>query len=154
MNEDDFKLLIEANLGMWQGTVVRVARNAADADEAVQLALIAAWRKRNSFRSEAKAASWICRIAINQAYNLIRGRERRKCREQAYAEDLQQPEEERLELLFDAIAELAEPYRITVTVGIAHEFNTEICAALLDCSANTFHWRMHKAKKLLKGKLL
>ncbi len=51
---------------------LRVTRDAALAEDAVQDALLKAWDKRAHFRGEAELDTWIHRIAINAAIDLMR----------------------------------------------------------------------------------
>ncbi len=149
MTEEDFKLLIEQNLRIWQCTVLRITYNAEDADEAVQQALIAAWNKRHSFGFRAKPSSWICRIAINKACNIIRKRQRDTQRHLDYA-DRQSHDNNLLDKLREAIILLPEPSREIIVTAIAHDLNADKCAVLLNCSSGIFYRKLKKAKKQLK----
>lgn len=159
MDEADFNQLIEGRGRLWQCAAGRILGNAADADEAVQRALLAAWEHRAEFRSEAALSSWIFRIAVNQAYNLLRKRRRDGRKDAAYAElhagDAEEDtaNEAKIEALNRAIAELPAPYRESVEFLIAGKLDYAWAAAELGCSVNTLYWRMNKAKKLLKKEL-
>lgn len=158
-----FSNLIDEKLDMLRGVAGRIVGNAADADEAVQEALLKAWDRFGDFRSEAKLSSWVCRIAVNEAYNLLRkrGRDRRKL--DALMRGGEGPEcgggedeeavAERVAALRRAIGSLPEIYRQTVELVLLEEVDTEEAALRLDCSANTLYWRVHKAKQLLRKAL-
>jgi len=45
---------------------------AAEVDDVVQEALLAAWSRRASFRGEASVCTWLTRIALNKARNHVR----------------------------------------------------------------------------------
>src|SRR5262245_36043589 len=47
-------------------------RSAHDVDDVVQEVLLAAWRHRESFRGEARIATWLCSIAVRKAKNHVR----------------------------------------------------------------------------------
>ena len=54
----------------------RYLRNAADAEGAVQDALLSACRHLEQFRGQAQMGSWLTRIVINAAYTQLRKRSR------------------------------------------------------------------------------
>ena len=54
----------------------RYLRNAADAEDAVQDALLSACRHLEQFRGQAQMGSWLTRIVINAAYTQLRKRSR------------------------------------------------------------------------------
>ncbi len=56
----------------WYSACLKITRNPDMAADAVQDALLNAWNKRHQFQSSAKLDTWIHRIAINAALNLIR----------------------------------------------------------------------------------
>jgi RNA polymerase sigma-70 factor (ECF subfamily) len=52
---------------------VRITKNREDAEDAVQEAFLKVFKKIDSFRADSKFATWLTRIAVNQALMLIRG---------------------------------------------------------------------------------
>ena len=68
----------------WYNACLRITRNPDLAAEAVQEALLKAWSRRDEFRGDAALDSWIHRIAINSALDLIR---RRKTRAEEVLDD-------------------------------------------------------------------
>jgi RNA polymerase sigma-70 factor (ECF subfamily) len=59
----------------------RILRNREDAEEAVQEALIRAWRSRDSCRSQASRLAWLVQITRNEALRLAERRQRRQASE-------------------------------------------------------------------------
>ncbi|MFC5996796.1 RNA polymerase sigma factor [Pseudonocardia hispaniensis] len=53
---------------------VRVLGNRADAEDALQDALLDAWRRIGGFRGEADFSTWMYRIVTNRCLGLLRGR--------------------------------------------------------------------------------
>ena len=49
----------------------------ADRDDAIQEALIKAWRKRGTLKDDAVFEGWLMRIAINECRNVLRHKKRR-----------------------------------------------------------------------------
>ena len=61
---------------MLRSVAYRIVGNCADADEAIQQAMLAAWRKFDTFRGCSRMSSWIYRITVNESYNILRNRRR------------------------------------------------------------------------------
>jgi RNA polymerase sigma-70 factor (ECF subfamily) len=72
--EDEFRDLIARRGPRWQAACLRITRDPALAEDAVQEALLKAWRARDQFRGEAERDTWVHRIAVNAALELLRRR--------------------------------------------------------------------------------
>ncbi len=149
-------------LPLYHGLAMRILKSSADADEAVQTAMLRGWSRCFLLRTPDKLVGWLGRIVINESYNILRRRKREAtvpletlpelpaCEAEAsQAED----EEERLQRLEKAIAALPDLYRQTVHIGLLSRLKSEEAAALLGCSVNTLYQRIHKAKKMLRETL-
>jgi len=68
----DFHEAISARSDRWYSACLKITRNPDMAADAVQDALLNAWNKRHQFEQSARLDTWIHRIAINAALNLIR----------------------------------------------------------------------------------
>lgn len=64
--------LITARSTRWYRACLRITGRPALAEEAVQEALLKAWRHRDSFRGEAEVDTWVHRIAVHAAIDLLR----------------------------------------------------------------------------------
>jgi RNA polymerase sigma-70 factor (ECF subfamily) len=74
---DAFHALLKERSGRWYNACLRITRDADLAADAVQEALLKAWHRRDEFRGDAALDSWIHRIALNSAIDLVRRRKRR-----------------------------------------------------------------------------
>ena len=74
---DAFHHLLSTRSVRWYNACLRITRDADLAADAVQEALLKAWAHRDDFRGEAALDSWIHRIAVNAALDLLRRRKRR-----------------------------------------------------------------------------
>ncbi len=151
-----FNALIDRDLPLLRAGAYRILGNVSDVDDAVQEALLTAWKKFDSFRQNAKLSSWVYRITVNICFDRIRKRQA----EQKTLEAMPPPEEsvpqsadQRMNRLTAAIAELPEQYREAVTLGCLSDFPGEKAAEMLGCSRNTLYQRIYKAKQLLKLKM-
>ena len=152
--EQVFEQLIRDKLGMLRGTAMRILGSPADVDDAVQQALLAAWRKYEAFRGQAEFATWVTRILINVCYDMVRDRARERdvladYGESGAASGDDAEEAHLLDRLDEAIARLPRLYRESLAVGVLSGRSPEEAAAMLGCSRNTLYQRIHKAKQLL-----
>lgn len=70
--EAEFRDAIARRSDRWYSACLRITRNASLAEDAVQEALLSAWHKRKQFQRNASLESWIHRIAVNVALQLVR----------------------------------------------------------------------------------
>ena len=153
--EQIFEQLIEEKLGLLRGTAMRILGNPADVDDAVQAALMIAWRKFAGYRGQSEFATWVTRILINECYDMVRDRAREQEVLADYGESGNQmsggeaEEASLLDRLDEAVARLPKLYRESLSVGVLSGYSPEEAAAMLGCSRNTLYQRIHKAKQLL-----
>ena len=149
-----FQRLCREELNYLRGGVYRIVGNAADTDDVIQDALLRAWSKADSFRGEADLRSWVYRIAVNCAFDLIRERERRSEARQQYVANTNTSKsgnnEKQLLELEQAVSKLPDLYREAVVWGCLSDLSGSEAAARLGCSENTLYQRIFKAKKMLK----
>lgn len=72
----EFQALLASHGDRWYRACLRLTRDPALAEDAVQEALIKAWEKREQYRGEAELSGWVHRIAVNCALDLLRRRGR------------------------------------------------------------------------------
>lgn len=154
--QDTINVLIDAELPMLRTVAYRVLGNTHDADEAIQNALLKAWKHFERFRNESKLSSWVYRVTLNECFEMLRKRKTELKYLKMYVENPQPNktvDDERLNELRLAIAALPKIYRAALTVGYLSELSTENAAEKLECSVNTLYQRIHKAKQLLKRRM-
>ena len=153
--EQAFEQLIDKKLGLLRGTAMRILGNPADVDDAVQSALMLAWRKFAGYRGQSEFTTWVTRILINECYDMVRDRAREQEVLADYGESDNQmsggeaEEASLLDRLDDAVARLPKLYRESLSVGVLSGYSPDEAAAMLGCSRNTLYQRIHKAKQLL-----
>jgi RNA polymerase sigma-70 factor, ECF subfamily len=67
-----FDELVRRHSRVIRRAVVRYTRNASDADDVVQAALIRAFERLPEFRGDSSFGTWLYRIAVNLALNVVR----------------------------------------------------------------------------------
>jgi RNA polymerase sigma-70 factor, ECF subfamily len=75
-DRDAYRVLMDRHLRSVQRITFRITGNPEDAEEAAQEAFLRAYNKLPSFRKDAAFSTWITRIAMNTALNLVERRNR------------------------------------------------------------------------------
>lgn len=76
LDEAAFHNAISESAEQWFAACLRITRDRDLAQDAVQDGLLNAWHKRGQFQHDAELATWIHRIVINAALQLLRSRGR------------------------------------------------------------------------------
>jgi RNA polymerase sigma-70 factor (ECF subfamily) len=71
---DAFHQVLSEKGGRWYRACLRITGDAGLAEDAVQDALVKAWHRRSEFRGDSELDTWIHRIALNAAIDLVRRR--------------------------------------------------------------------------------
>ena len=155
--EKRFQRLCREELGYLRGGIFRIVDNPTDTDDVIQEALLRAYRNIDSFHSDADLRTWVYRIAVNCAYDLLRKRKRQTELGRQYAADADKSKERgtenQLAALERAVADLPTIYREAVVWGCLSGLSGSEAAARLGCSENTLYQRVFKAKQKLKKTL-
>jgi RNA polymerase sigma-70 factor, ECF subfamily len=76
-NEDAFRRLVEPHHGQLHAHCYRMLGSTHDADDALQDALLRAWRGLSGLEKQASLRPWLYRIATNACLDVIAGRHKR-----------------------------------------------------------------------------
>ena len=156
---------------LWS-SVQRILNNPTLADDVVQEAFIKAHRDIRRFEGNSQLGTWLYRIAVNQALDTIRKKQRTE-RWLSFlspvADDENQaamPEgsvaatvsaglesRELLQTIFEAMTELSAEHRAVVQLRLVDEMSLEETAQLLRCRPGTVNSRLHYACEHLRRKL-
>jgi RNA polymerase sigma-70 factor (ECF subfamily) len=99
-----FRQLVDANARPLYALCARITRDSALAEDAVQEALLNAWRHLSNFDGRASFRTWLHRIAVNAALEQLRRRGRGDC--------VGDPTDAENDFLEDSVTEIAGPERI------------------------------------------
>ena len=160
--------LVEKYKRMVYRLAMQITKNHADADDVMQETFIKVYRSIRTFRKDAAFETWLYRIAVNEALNFVKRRERQRAstletaseadyeaitRYRAQIANDPHVHAEKAELrhhVTEAVNSLSLKHR---TVVILHEFegltHAEI-ASILNCSEGTVRSRLHYARKKLR----
>jgi RNA polymerase sigma-70 factor (ECF subfamily) len=75
-DRDAYRVLMDRHFSSVTRVAFRITGNEADAEEAAQEAFLRAYNKLPSFRQDSTFSTWIMRIAMNTAINLVERRKR------------------------------------------------------------------------------
>jgi RNA polymerase sigma-70 factor (ECF subfamily) len=75
-NRDAYRVLMDRHFCSVTRVAFRITGNEADAEEAAQEAFLRAYNKLPSFRQDSTFSTWIMRITMNTAINLVERRNR------------------------------------------------------------------------------
>ncbi len=153
LDEGQFNSMIDEHLPMFRRVSWQIVQCGADADDAVQQALVKAWSRLHTFRDQAKLSSWVTSIVIRESYDLLRRRHRDGKKHERIRENpvMQGGHNEAILAKLDrAIAGLPELYRVTIHVAVLSGIPAAEAAEILECTPNTLYQRVHKAKELLR----
>jgi RNA polymerase sigma-70 factor (ECF subfamily) len=147
----------------------RFLRHAEDSADAVQDALLAAYRSIGSFKGDSKLWTWLYRVLVNTCLAIRRSSRRRrmvslhdlprKIREEgrpaipgSVRTELPYPRAVQAELqaqVRDCIARLPQRYREVLLLRDIEELDTEQAAKRLGTSPSTVKSRLHRARQAL-----
>jgi len=140
-----------------------VLRNAADAEEVAQDALLRAYRQFHRLRNPARFRSWLVRISFRLALDRWRSKNRREARETAWS----QPAAGSASLTTEQIAaanefqarleraldELPEKFRLVLILSAIQGYTLEEVSSLLSVPVGTVKSRLFFARKQLAERL-
>lgn len=126
-----------------------ILRNEADCDDAVQDALLLAWKKRHTLRNDEFFETWLTRILINSTRSMLRRKPFEPLPPEAQLPDNPPPDIG----LRDAIRSLDVKLRIPLILHHVEGYSLAECAHLLKLPVSTVKWRIHAACKKLREAL-
>ena len=144
---DEFALWVEPHVGAMRRLVARLAPD-VDADDAVQLALIRAWRKRGQFDGRrGTAATWLLAIAADQARQARRRRRPTSLLGEVAARVRSTDDAVDVE---SAVASLAPRQRLAIDCFYFVGLTVSETAAVMRCSEGTVKSTLSDARRRLR----
>jgi RNA polymerase sigma-70 factor, ECF subfamily len=142
-------------------SVWRITRNAQDAEDAMQNALMAIWKHQHRIRRHASPQALILRICIDAAYDVARkrGRDRRRIEPNDPGDHLvdgaRLPWEElaQRELSVEILASIDRLSRcqaVAITLRVCEELPYEQIAAAMNCTEATARKHVERARAHLR----
>jgi RNA polymerase sigma-70 factor (ECF subfamily) len=145
---------IDELLAKYSDTVFKIAylrtQNKMDAEDIFQNVFISYMRSDVTFADEEHLKAWIIRVTVNACNNLWKSAWRRHRADFDEAADYELPADGEV---YTAVASLPPKYRTVVHLHYYEDMKIEDIANVLRVSGNTVKSRLHRARKILKGKL-
>ena len=131
----------------------QVCKNAADAEDAAQEALLRYHVSEKQFESGEHIRAWLIRVAINCAKNASRSFWRRNTVPlEDYMETLEFDSGESREI-FEAVMGLPEKYRLVIHLYYYEDYTVAEIAGILGLTQSNVKVRLNRGRKLLKTTL-
>ncbi len=128
---------------------LRVTLSEADAYDCVQEGLVSAWRGLGSFRFDARFSTWMYRIVMRKAYDVLERRARTaEPVDEVPAVSVEAPLDTRLDLL-SALSQLEPEFRVVAVACDVVGMSMDEAALALDLPAGTVKSRLHRARARL-----
>ena len=139
-----------------EDTMYRVAktllRSDADCSDAIQEAIVKAFSKIHTLRSDALGKTWLIRIVINECYMIMRKEKRFVPLEELEQETASEQEEDYSDL-YEALSTLSEEARLCVTLYYMEGYGVKEIARLLKLTESGVKSRLARARIKLRREL-
>lgn len=133
----------------------RIVNNTGEAEDVLQEAFISAFRNLEYYRGEASFGSWLKRIVVNKAINVLKKRRMESLPENEdfdVQEEVSQPEGEfpfNVDQVKKAIASLPDGYRAVLSLYLLEGYDHSEIAEILGISESTSKSQFNRSKKKL-----
>lgn len=153
-----FATLVERHRHRLWAVALRTTGDPHEAEDAVQDALMAAYRRADQYRGEAAVTTWLHRIVVNASLDRIRRRSARPATtlpdDPAIPAERDHLAERELQLIvLDALARLPDDQRDAVLLVDLEGYSIEEAARALDCPEGTVKSRCSRGRKRLAEEL-
>ncbi|TCD02995.1 RNA polymerase sigma factor [Pedobacter psychroterrae] len=137
---------------------LRIVNHEAEAEDVLQEAFLDAFTRIETFREETSFGLWLKQIVINKSINLLRKRKVEFISIDEIDVAGQEPKEDddmecQVNEIKSAIGELADGYRIVLTLYLFEGYDHEEIAHILKISENTSRSQYMRAKMKLNSLL-
>jgi RNA polymerase sigma-70 factor (ECF subfamily) len=142
-------------------TAYPIVRNAADAEDAVQQAVLNGLKRLDHLNDPRAIVSWLAMIVRNAALDVVRKRKRTAGHGSADAEEIQVPadapdetfamDDDQREIVFAAVAELPASQAAVITLRHVEGLEIAELADRLDITANNARVRLFRAYEKLRA---
>lgn len=137
---------------------LRTTRHRADAEDALQDCLIAAWQNLDKFRGESGVATWMFRIASNASLAIVRRRREVLPEEDSVFENVN-PSRDHASKIADqdrvqrALKVLPEDFRVALVLREYGDYSYQEIADYQQVGVQTVKSRLNRARTMLQREL-
>jgi RNA polymerase sigma-70 factor (ECF subfamily) len=159
--DDFYERFIEPIEDRMIRSVWRITRNAQDAEDAMQAALLVVWKRRDRVAGHAAPPALVLRICADTAHSIARRRARDHRRteppdhgpepvDRAPSPWLELARREISDEILGAIHRLSHRQAVAVTLRVFEELPYEQIAAAMDCAEATARKHVERARRQLQ----
>jgi RNA polymerase sigma-70 factor, ECF subfamily len=154
-----FGTLVEKYQATIYNVALRMVHDTADAEDVAQVAFVRAFQKLSTFDPKFKFFSWLYRIVVNEALNILKQRQRFEPLEAEEVSETAEEtgrEEERVEgedlerRIQECLMELKVEYRTVVVLKHFQELSYAEIGQILDIPEKTVKSRLFSARAVLR----
>ena len=149
MDKERFTQLVLAQQRQMYRIAVSYTASSADAEDAMQEALLRAWSRRHTLRAETLFATWLTRILINECKTLLRKR-KRMTPVGEWPALAAPPKDERAAEVRRALFALPDRYRLPLVLNLLEGYTMQEIAGMLKLPLGTVKSRVARGKKKLE----
>jgi len=163
MKQDDseaYRMLVERHVDRAYALALRILRNAADAEDVTQEAMVKAWTHRHSWQSgKARFSTWLYRVVVNRCIDLQR------MPHSAWIEDVAEPADDRMDAvtaihrqqafsrLEDALDRMPAQQRAALTLAYFDDLGNAAIAEILGTTVPAVESLLKRGRQGLRTKL-
>lgn len=153
LTEQEFQQVAERYLNMAYRLALSWLRSPADAEDAVQNAMLRLWRTHTDFQGEDHIRHWLVRVTVNECKRIALHPWRRRSvplEEVAQAPAFEDPHRGEL---FREVMALPEKYRVPLYLYYYEGYSVAEVGELLNMKPATVETRLNRARAKLKTML-
>lgn len=134
----------------------RITGNEEDAEDVLQEAFISAFKNLNHYRGDSSFGSWVKKIVINKAINLLKKRKWELMPEnEEFDVPAEEPEQEyrpelQVETVRKAIMQLPDGYRSVLSMYLLEGYDHQEIAEIMGITESTSKSQLNRAKSKLR----
>ncbi len=129
-----------------------ILNNDEDCADAMQNTILIAYTKLYTLKKEAFFKTWLTRILMNEAYQMLRDRKAQVSYED-YMESCPAKEATENCGVFQAVMELAEVYRTPFVLHYIEGFSVKEISHMLEISQSAVKTRLYRSRNLMRDTL-
>ena len=155
--------LVRRHVGKVRAIIYPMVLNSSDADDLTQEVFLRAIRGIAQFNGESRFSTWLYRVTMNTVKTFLDRRSRSPVdsdMEPPEPTDSRDGEPDRVAMMTElnravteALTELSPPLRAAVVLTKLQGHCIRDAAQIEGCSTATMYWRVHEARKILRGLL-
>jgi len=136
-------------------TACRITGNEMDAEDVLQESFVNAFKHLSSYKATASFGSWLKRIVVNSAINMVNKRrlifeEMNEVHQEIHDDDEDNDIVLEVDLVKRGIEKLPEGYRMVLSLYLIEGYDHKEISSIMEITESTSKSQLNRAKKKLK----